>query len=127
MDADCTSFGPRLAPRGVTHYAPRMSDAPAYIIANFAIDDADTYRKYEKGFFPILKRHGGEFFTFDDATDTLEGDHGPNGRVVIFRFPSEEAARGWYADPEYQAISEHRRAGTSLQFLTLVHGLPPRS
>lgn len=46
--------------------------------------------------------------------------------MVIFRFPSEQAARDWYADPDYQALSEHRRAGTSMEFLTLVHGLPSR-
>lgn len=103
-----------------------MADVFAYMIANFVVDDAEEYRKYEKGFFPILKRHGGEFFTYDDRSDTLEGDSPPPGRVVIFRFPSEEAARAWYDDPDYQAISEHRRAGTSMRFLTLVHGLPPR-
>ncbi len=43
-----------------------MSDAPAYVVANFTIEDAETYRQYEKGFFPILKRHEGTFFTFDD-------------------------------------------------------------
>ncbi len=37
------------------------------------------------------------------------------------------AARAWFDDPEYQAISKHRRAGTTLRFLTLVHDLPPRS
>jgi uncharacterized protein (DUF1330 family) len=31
-----------------------------------------------------------------------------------------------YDDADYQALSEHRRAGTDLQFLTMVHGLPPR-
>ena len=46
--------------------------------------------------------------------------------MVILRFPSEQAARTWYDDPEYQALSEHRRKGTTLRFLTLVHGLPPR-
>jgi uncharacterized protein (DUF1330 family) len=46
--------------------------------------------------------------------------------VVIFQFPSEAAAKEWYKDPEYQAISEFRRGGTQLQFITMVHGLPPR-
>ena len=50
-----------------------MSDAPAFVVANFTIHDADEYRNYEKGFFPILKRHGGEFFTYDDSTIHLEG------------------------------------------------------
>ena len=103
-----------------------MSDVPCFMIANFRIHDADTYRKYEKGFFPILKRHGGEFFTYDDHSDTLEGESPRPGRMVIFQFPSEEKARAWWADPDYQALSEHRRAGTSMEFLTLVHGLPAR-
>ena len=38
-----------------------MSDAPAYVVGNFTIHDKDVYRKYEKGFFPILKKHGGTF------------------------------------------------------------------
>ena len=39
---------------------------------------------------------------------------------------SSEAAKAWYDDPEYQALSEHRRVATRLKFLTLVHGMPPR-
>jgi uncharacterized protein (DUF1330 family) len=95
-------------------------------MANFEIEDAETYRVYEKGFFPILKRHGGKFVTYDDATETFEGFEALTGRLVIFTFPSEDAARGWYNDPDYQALSEHRRVGTRLKFLTLVHGHPPR-
>ena len=103
-----------------------MSDTPCYMLANFLVHDKDEYRKYEKGFFPILKRHEGEFFTYDDNPITLEGDAPRQGRVVIFSFPSDEKALAWYNDPEYQALSEHRRAGTALEFITLVHGLPPR-
>jgi uncharacterized protein (DUF1330 family) len=103
-----------------------VSDVAVYMVANLVVDDAERYREYEKGFFPLLKRHGGEFVTFDDATATLEGEAPPPGRMVIFRFPSEQSAREWYADPDYQALSEHRRVATRLQFLTLVHGMPPR-
>ena len=49
-----------------------MSDVPVYVVANFTVHDADTYREYEKGFFPILKRHEGSFFTYDDNTVTFE-------------------------------------------------------
>ena len=103
-----------------------MADAPAYVVANFIVNDADEYRKYEKGFFPILKRHGGSFFTYDDNTVTLEGAEPRQGRMVLFQFPSASAARAWYDDPDYQALSEFRRAGTDLKFLTMLHGLPPR-
>lgn len=103
-----------------------MEDIPVYMVVNLEITDADEYRKYEKGFFPILKRFGGEFITFDDNTATLEGSDPLTGRSILFKFPSEQAARDWYNDADYQALSEFRRAGTALKNLTLVHGLPPR-
>ncbi len=103
-----------------------MSDLPVIMVVNLKVTDAETYRAYEKGFFPILKKYGGEFVTFDDNPVTLEGEETLDGRVILFQFPSEEAARAWYQDTDYQALSEHRRAGTTLRFLTLVHTLPPR-
>ncbi len=105
-----------------------MTETPVFMIVNLsAISDPDAYRVYEKGFFPLLKKHGGAFVTFDDNAITLEGEQPLAGRVVIFKFPSEDAAKAWYADPAYQALSEHRRAGTTLNFLTLVHAMPARS
>ncbi len=103
-----------------------MSEAPAFVIANLIIRDKEEYAKYEKGFFPLLKKHGGSFFTFDDNIKHFEGSDPRTGRMVIFQFPSEAAADAWYNDPEYQALSEHRRAATDLVSLTMVHGLPPR-
>ncbi len=104
-----------------------MSDSPVYVVANFEIEDAERYHVYEKGFFPILRRHRGRFITYDDTTENFEGFEPLKGRMVILNFPSEDAARGWYNDPDYQALSEHRRVGTKLKFLTMVHGRRPRS
>ena len=104
-----------------------MSDVPVYVVANFTVHDADTYREYEKGFFPILKRHEGSFFTYDDHTVTFEGSDPREGRMVIFTFPSEALAVAWYNDPEYQELSKYRREGAPLRSLSLVKGLPPRS
>ena len=103
-----------------------MENIPVYMIVNLQINDPDEYKVYEKGFFPILKRHEGTFFTYDDNTVTFEGSSPREGRMVMFTFPSEAHAVAWYNDPDYQALSEHRRAGTELKFLTMVHGLPPR-
>ena len=97
-----------------------------YMIANLTIDDADTYRKYEKGFFPILKKYNGSFVTFDDSIEHFEGSAPVQGRIVMFSFPSEEVAREWYNDADYQELSEFRRAGAPLKSLTMVKGLPPR-
>ena len=103
-----------------------MANAPVYMIANLVVSDVDEYRKYEKGFFPILKRFNGEFITVDDSHENLEGSDPLKGRVVIFKFPSEQAAKKWYNDEEYQNLSEFRRSGTTLKSLTMVHGPLPR-
>lgn len=103
-----------------------MSDRPVYVIAHFTVFDAKQYRVYEKRFFGILKRCQGTFITYDDNAITLEGSDELDGRCVILQFPSEALAKAWYNDEEYQAISEYRRAGTTMQFMSMVHSLPER-
>jgi uncharacterized protein (DUF1330 family) len=39
---------------------------PVQFIAHITVNDADCYRQYEKGFFPILKPYGARFITYDD-------------------------------------------------------------
>ena len=43
-----------------------VSEIPVYAVVNLHINDAVPYRQYEKGFFPLLKKYGGEFITYDD-------------------------------------------------------------
>ena len=104
-----------------------MSNVPVYVVANLFVNDPSIYREYEKGFFPLLKRHEGTFLTYDDNTFTFEGTSPPKGRMIIFMFPSEANAKSWYEDADYQALSAHRRDATKLEFLTMVRGLPPRN
>ena len=80
-----------------------MKDVEVFFIANLNIVDKETYRLYEKGFFPILKKHGGEFVTYDDSIEHLEGDTPLKGRVVIFKFPSEEVAKGCITIPNIRS------------------------
>lgn len=99
---------------------------PVYMIVNLIITDKEEYRLYEKGFFALLKKYEGTFVTYDDNSVTLEGCAPREGRMIIFCFPTKELGEKWYADVEYQKLSERRRAGTEMQFLTMVHGLAPR-
>ena len=102
-----------------------MEEVKVYMIANLQIHDAERYREYEKGFFPLLKKYNGEFITYDDNITHVEGDTPMKGRVILFSFPSEKNAKDWYADPEYQELSEHRRVSVTTT-LTRINGLPPR-
>ena len=104
-----------------------MSNAvEVYMVVNLKIKDPDSYRNYEKGFFPMLKKHSGRFVTFDDSVEHLEGHTPIKGRIIIFAFPSEDKAKEWFNDPEYQELSKIRRSSTSITSLTMVKGLPPR-
>ncbi|MEJ6540396.1 MAG: DUF1330 domain-containing protein [Halioglobus sp.] len=42
----------------------------------------------------------GEFITYDDKPVTLERDSPRERRMIIFKLPSEQAAKGWYADDD---------------------------
>ena len=74
-----------------------MNEFEIIAVANLEVTDADEYRKYEKGFFPILKKHNGSFITFDDFPVHKEGDIPLIGRVILFGFKSEEDANNWCA------------------------------
>ena len=52
-----------------------MEEVKVYMIANLQIHDADRYREYEKGFFPLLKKYAGEFITYDDNIVNLSLIH----------------------------------------------------
>lgn len=85
---------------------------PAYIVATMSVHDADTYRRYTARTPAILARHGGRFLTRGDPVTTLEGE--PFGqRMVLLEFPDAAAARAFYDDPEYQEVSQFRRAAAS--------------
>ena len=104
-----------------------MSDITVYHVVNLKIKDIDKYRVYEKGFFPILKKHNGSFITFDDTPVCLEGDQPKQfDRVIMFSFPTEKDADNWWADPEYQELSKNRRAGAEIT-LQRVKGMAPRA
>lgn len=98
---------------------------PVHFIAHFTVTDADRYRQYEKGFFPVLKDYDAEFLTYDDDVMVLEGERAP-GRTVVIRFASEEECLRWWHSDEYRAIVPHRHAGTETFSVSIVHAPPAR-
>ena len=85
---------------------------PAYIIANIEITDPALYDEYRKGVPATIARHGGRFIARGGPTASLEGAFVPK-RIVIIEFPSMQAAKAWYASPEYAPLLALRQRASN--------------
>jgi uncharacterized protein (DUF1330 family) len=84
----------------------------AYYILTHTITDLDKYRsEYIPQVLPFIAKHGGEIVVASPDAEPLQGS--PAAGVVILRFPSEDAVRGFVNDPEYQPAKELRIAITA--------------
>jgi uncharacterized protein (DUF1330 family) len=84
------------------------------------VTDQGKYAEYSRRVDAVVVAHGGRYLAVDPRPDLVEGN-GPLVKAVLLRFPSEEAARGWYDSPEYRPLAELRLAGAR-GVLVLVHG-----
>lgn len=82
--------------------------AKGYWIVNNLVTDAATYERYKAANAAPLARHGGRFLVRGGAQEIREGRGHP--RTVVIEFPSYEAARAAYDDPEYQAALDIRKS-----------------
>jgi uncharacterized protein (DUF1330 family) len=79
-----------------------------------AQNGAGDLAAYQQRALPVIARHGGEMIFRGPRSTTFVGDEGFTVSVA-FRFPSAEAARAWYDDPDYQAALPYRdKAFTSI-------------
>jgi uncharacterized protein (DUF1330 family) len=93
-----------------------------YAIAALKFTDRNAYNRYQAAFMEIFQRYSGTLLAADEAPQVIEGQW-DREKVVLMAFPDEDAFREWAESPEYQRISEDRRAGADTVVL-LVHGLP---
>ena len=90
-----------------------------YIIGHITVTDPDRYPEYIRRDTPILERHGARFVVRGGKSETPEGT--AQDRHVVIEFPSFEAAKAAYEDPEYQEVAEIRRASADSTII-LVEG-----
>ncbi|MGX1163547.1 uncharacterized protein (DUF1330 family) [Arthrobacter sp. SLBN-100] len=82
-----------------------------YAVVHHAIEDPKRYGEdYIPGAVEIITRHGGEVAAAAEAAP-IEGKP-PAPGVVILKFPSEEAFRSFYDDPDYQPLKKLRHSLT---------------
>ena len=79
----------------------------AYFVLTQDFIDLERFRKeYVSKVFPFIDKHGGEVIVASFDAEPLEG--APPKGVVVIRFPSEQAIRGWVNDPDYKPVKEIR-------------------
>jgi uncharacterized protein (DUF1330 family) len=80
---------------------------PAYLIVKTEIRDAEKIRGYLAGAPPLVAKHGGRYLVRGGRQEVLEGSPDER-RTVILEFPTMEAARALFDDPEYSEVREIR-------------------
>ena len=90
-----------------------------YIIGHITVKDAEAYKEYVEKDTPILAGFGAKFIVRGGQSETPEG--ATQNRHVVIEFPSYEAAKAAYNDPEYQAVADIRRR-TADSTIILVEG-----
>jgi len=73
----------------------------------------------------LFVRYSGTLLAADEAPQVLEVQW-DRDKVVLMAFPDELAFREWAESPDYQRISEDRRAGADTVVL-LVQALPRKA
>jgi uncharacterized protein (DUF1330 family) len=81
-----------------------------YAIAQLKFTHRDAYNRYQAAFMEIFRRYSGTLLAADEAPRVIEGEW-DRDKVVLMSFPDEAAFREWAESPDYQRISEDRRAG----------------
>ena len=113
--------GAAIGPTLLTTALRAQGTPPAYVVAEVAIHDAETFaRGYAPKVGGTVQSFGGRFLTSGKLT-ALEGKLPP--RFVIIAFNSMEKARAWYESPEYKPLLETRKK-TATSTLFIAEGLP---
>ncbi len=90
-----------------------------YIIGHITVTDPEAYKEYIERDTPILESFGGRFVIRGGQSEVVEGE--TFERHVVIEFPSYEAAKTAYNDPEYQEVAEIRRRNAE-SVIVLVEG-----
>lgn len=84
-----------------------------YILSRLTIHDRTEYEKYEHQFDEVFAKFNGTLLSVDEAPLVLAGEWEAT-RSVIVEFPTKADAFAWMQSDDYQRISKHRNAGSTL-------------
>lgn len=78
----------------------------AYVISRVTMKPGPALEAYRRLAAASIARHGGRYLARGGAMTILEGEW--RAGAVLLEFPSVEAARAWYASPDYAEALAHR-------------------
>jgi len=78
----------------------------AYVISRVTMKPGPAFEAYRRLAAASITRHGGRYPARGGAITVLEGEW--RAGAVLVAFPSVEAARAWYASPDYVEALAHR-------------------
>lgn len=91
-----------------------------YVVAHVKVTDPEQYKQYVELSTAALKHHNVEVLARGGKVEVMEGEF--NSRVVIFKFPSFEAAKAFPNSPEY-SLARQSRAGAAIMNMVAVEGV----
>jgi uncharacterized protein (DUF1330 family) len=83
----------------------------AYVMVSYDVVDPEGFAGYVPGVMPLLAKHGAEVLVADMDARVMEGEK--RSAYVLLRFASEEAAMGFYNDPDYAPVRKIRHDCTA--------------
>jgi uncharacterized protein (DUF1330 family) len=89
----------------------------AYVIGEVEIKNADAMKEYGRAVAAAVAQYGGHYLARGVKPEVLEG--GPAHKILMIEFESVEAARLWYASPEYASAHALRRGHSDLRLMII--------
>ena len=94
----------------------------AYAVGFLTVRNKDWQEEYGPKQAALVKKYQGKVLAAPgSAMEVLEGDVKLPSALVLIEFPSMEAAKGWYNDPDQAALIKLRQTGADFD-LILVEG-----
>jgi uncharacterized protein (DUF1330 family) len=98
---------------------------PAYVIGEADIVNPNAMKEYGRMVMAAVDKYGGKYLARGARPQVLEG--GPAHNVLIIEFENADAARRWYASPEYQAAKAVRQGNSNLRLILVEDFVKPAS
>lgn len=93
-----------------------------YVVSRLKISDPLVMQQYVSAVVPVVEAFGGTYLVRGSNVRAIEGEW-EHDRMVVLRFPTEQAAMKWYESEEYRPLRDLRQKG-SKAIILLAEGLP---